>query len=123
MDAQIPTTQDHLFLGMAMPNTVHREHPSPRAASPGRVIGVVVKYHHVARIGLQRHAAGKIAGRNAKELERAVHINRLLADEMFRVVAAGQNAQTAGIARERIQVEGDLHSEKLSPVAVWMPAD
>ena len=46
----------------------------------------------------------------------------LCTDKVIGMVAAGQHAQTAAVAREWVEVERNLHCKELVPVAVGMPS-
>ena len=46
----------------------------------------------------------------------------LCTDKVIGMVAAGQHAQTAAVAREWVEVERNLHRKELVPVAVGMPS-
>ena len=46
----------------------------------------------------------------------------LCTDKVIGMVAAGQHAQTAAVAREWVEIERNLHRKELVPVAVGMPS-
>ena len=67
-------------------------------------------------------AAGELRGRDTEELKRVVDINFPRPHEVVGLVAAGNEAQRAGVTGERIQIEGCLGGEELSPASVGVPS-
>ena len=122
MNAQIFVGGSLVFRVLGATGAVHGEHASSFVAPKGGVKGVVVKDQNIARLGFQRHVAGKFIRRHTKEFLRVIDVDLLAADIMIGMLTAGDDAQTAGVTRQRVEVEGDLDRKKLTPVAVGVPA-
>ena len=83
----------------AAAGAVHGEHAAPLGPAPGGVIRVVVEDHHVAGVALHRDVAGKVFGRDAElRLDAVPHVDLAAPDEMVRILAAGDHAQSRGVS-------------------------
>ena len=122
MDAQILMQRLQILFCRAMLRAIHREHPPVRAAAERGVICVVIEYHDIARGALQRDAGWEIARWDAEESRRLIRLEFLCAHEVCRVLAARNDAQTPGFARQCIEIKRNFTREKAAPVSIGMPS-
>jgi hypothetical protein len=75
VDAQIVIGHFQFFCGFGVARAVHGEHAPPLTAAIGRMIEIMVKDQHVARLRFQRYAARGFAGQYTKKFFTLVDVN------------------------------------------------
>src|SRR5579871_3485579 len=99
---------------------VEREHPAGGAAAERGVLEIMIEDDHVAGPAFQGER-GYVATGNAECLLGAADLADVGHPAAVGAVAAGQDAQAAGVARDRIEVERHLDVAALRVPAVGVP--
>ena len=102
MDAQILMQGFEVHFGFTISSQVHRKHATTCPATKGSVIEVVIKYHEVTGIRLQRDATREIGRWYTEKFLRPVELNLLRSYKVVWMLTAGDDPQTASISRQLI---------------------
>src|SRR5262245_33013059 len=113
----------NLILGIAL-TAVHRKHAPALRATKGGVLQVVVEHQDIAGGCLQGDRRYLAALQAPGLIARANAVLKLVGEGLADAVAAGDDPQRPGIARQPIQIERDLDVQHSAApaIAVGVPA-